>query len=125
MASGRTKLLGLHPEVKAAAEWAIAWADYYGVPVTITSGARSMAEQATLRRNYERCVSSGRFGQGPDCLYPANRPGESAHNFGLAFDSVVPAELMPWWLEVRRLAGFHVLPEDLPHAEVPGWRGFV
>ena len=118
-------MLGLHPEVKERAEWALGWADYYGVPVTVVSGRRSMQEQARLRRNYEQCVSSGRFGQGPDCRYPANKPGESAHNFGLAFDSSTEDRFMPWWMEVRQLAGFHVLPNDPPHGEVPGWRNFV
>lgn len=125
MAAGRTKLLSLDPSIKAAAEWAIGWADFYGVPLTITSGRRTFEEQARLRRNFEQCVATGRFGQGPDCRFPANRPGESAHNFGLAFDSVVPDEFMPWWIEVRRLAGFTVHESDKPHAEYPSWRDFV
>lgn len=123
MAQGTTKLYGLNDAIRAAAEWCVAVADYYRVPVTVTSGYRSLQEQARLRDNFERCVASGRYGQGPDCLYPANRPGDSAHNFGLAFDSVTddPA-LMPWWMAVRRYAGFDVRDSDPPHAEYPGWR---
>ena len=61
MASGKLKLLALHPEVKEAAEWALGWADFYNVPVTVTSGFRSYAEQATLRKNFENCVERGDF----------------------------------------------------------------
>jgi len=125
MASGRTKLLTLDRSIKPAAEWALGWADHYGVPVTVTSGRRTMEEQARLRRNFEQCVATGRFGQGPDCRYPANRPGESAHNFGLAFDSIVSDRYKPWWMMVRQMAGFDVRTSDEPHAEYPDWRRFV
>lgn len=125
MASGRHKILTLDRSIKAAAEWAIGWADFYGVPLTIVSGRRTMDEQRALRRNFEQCVATGRFPSPPDCKFPANRPGESAHNFGLAFDSSVPDRFMPWWAHVRRLAGFKVLDNDLPHAEHPSWRDFA
>ena len=122
---GRSRLTTLDPSIKAAAEWAIGWADFYGVPVTIVSGRRSMDEQRRLRRNFEQCVATGRFPSPPDCKFPANRPGDSAHNFGLAWDAVVPDRFMPWWIHVRRLAGFEVRENDGPHAEYPNWRGFV
>lgn len=125
MAAGRARLLTLDPAVKAAAEWAVGWADFYGVPVTIVSAKRSMATQARLRRNFEQCVATGRFPSPPDCKFPANRPGDSAHNFALAWDSVVPPEFMPWWMHVRRVAGFDVRDNDPPHAEYPRWRDFV
>lgn len=121
----RLTLAGLHPQVRAAAEWALGVADYYKVPVEVTSGYRSWAEQTRLRRNYEQCVATGRFPSGPDCLYPANRPGDSAHNWGLAFDSTVADWLQPWWTAVREAAGFRVLSNDVIHAEVPGWRSVV
>lgn len=125
MASGRTRLAGLHDAVRRNATWCLDVADYYGVPVSVASGYRSRDEQARLRRNYEQCLASGRFGTGPDCLYPANRPGFSAHEYGLAWDATVPAQFWPWWTAVRQIAGFHVLPDDLPHAEVPNWRDYV
>lgn len=109
------QLRGLDPQVRAAAEWALSWAHFYGVEVVITSTFRSLDEQARLRRRFE----AGRS------RFPANRPGDSAHNFGLAWDSWVPDELIPWWTHVRELAGFRVPPNDWPHAEVPGWRNFV
>lgn len=109
------KLSGLHPQVRAHAEWALEWADYYGVPVDVTSGLRTLDEQARLRRAWEEGRSA----------WPANRPGDSAHNFGLAWDSVVPEWAQAWWNYVRRLAGFDVLQGDEIHAEVPNWRQYV
>lgn len=125
MAAGRLKLAGLHRDVRAAADWALGWADFYGVPVTVTSGFRSHEEQARLRRNFEQCVASGRFPSEPGCSFPANRPGDSSHNWGLSWDSVTDPRFQKWWTHVRELAGFEVLPNDLIHAQVPRWRDFV
>ena len=69
MASGLLKLDGLHPDVRAAAQWAISWADYYGVPITVTSGMRSWADQDRLYRNFRQCVESGSFGKTRDCRF--------------------------------------------------------
>lgn len=122
-------LVGLEPEVRAAAETALAWASYYRLTVTVTSGRRSLSQQGALRQKYEACLARGeRVWPGnpnPDCRYPANRPSDSAHNHGLAFDSVVPAHQQWAWDYLRRYAGFHVPESDPPHAEVPGWRNFV
>lgn len=125
MATGSLKLLGLEASVREAAQWCLEVADYYGVPVTVVSGKRSRSEQTRLSNNYQGCLRSGRFGKTADCRYPANPPGESAHEFALAWDSVVSPELMTWWVQVRRAAGFHVLENDLPHAEAPNWRAYV
>jgi len=125
MASGRLKLGRLHKEVKEAAEWCLAWADHYDVPVTVTSGFRSWQDQATLRRNYENCLTRGEFGLTARCQFPANKPGDSSHNFGFSWDSVVPPQYQDWWTDVRRMAGFEVLPGDLIHAQVPNWRAHV
>lgn len=125
MVSGRVKLAGLSEHVREAAAWCLQWADFYQVPVTVTSGYRSWEDQARLRRNYEGCLAEGAFGRRPDCKFPANRPGDSAHNYGLAWDSSVPREYQPWWTYVRELAGFEVLPNDVVHAQVPSWRQYV
>lgn len=125
MATGRLKLQGLHPEVRRNAEWALSWADFYRIPVTVTSGFRSWAEQTRLRRNFEQCVATGRFGKTRECRFPANRPGDSSHNYGLAFDSTVPPWALAWWTEVRELAGFRVPSNDVVHAEVPSWRQYT
>lgn len=125
-----TGLSTLHPEVRARVEWLLAVARANHIPVTITSTGRSSAKQAALRANYERCVAAGAFPSsrsltpGMTCKYPANRPGDSSHEYGLSFDSSVPAEWMPAWIQLRELAGFRVADEqgDPIHAEVPGWR---
>jgi hypothetical protein len=119
-------LRGLHPEVRAAAEWALSWATYYGVPVTVTSTVRSWEEQARLRARWEAagrpssCVSTP---TGTVC--PANLPGDSSHAHGLSWDSVTEPWAQDWWDHVRTLAGFFVPSHDRIHAEVPSWRQFV
>lgn len=115
MISGRPKLMQLHPQVKEAADWALSWAEYYGVPVTVTSGFRTWQDQERLYADY----MAGRS------RFPANRPGDSAHNFGLAWDSWVPEEYRSWWEYVRKAAGFEVLPNDWIHAQVYNWRKYV
>lgn len=108
-------LAGLQDWVRPYAEWCLTVADFYGVPVTVTSTYRSWAEQAELRKRYEQGRSR----------WPANRPGDSAHNYGLAWDSTVDPAYQDWWDMVRRRAGFEVLSNDLIHAQVPGWREIV
>jgi len=119
------RLAGLHPVVREAADYALALADYYGVPVTVTSGYRSWEDQQKLRTNYEQCVAEGRYPSGPDCKYPANRPGDSAHNWGLGWDSWVPDQYRPAWTYIRQVIGFRVPENDWIHAEYPGWRDYV
>lgn len=105
----------LHPAVAAAARNALAWADYYGIDVTVTSGLRSCAEQRRLRERYEMGLSR----------WPANRPGDSAHQYGLAFDSTVVPSRDPDWWAIRSWIGFHVPENDRIHAEVPAWRDLL
>ncbi len=118
-------LRGLQPEVRRRADWALAVAKYYSIPVTVTSAYRSWNVQARLRRNYEQCVAEGRFPSAPDCKYPANRPGDSSHNWGLAWDSTTEPRYQPAWNAIRQWAGFEVLPNDQIHAQVPNWRRLV
>lgn len=119
-------LRGLHPEVRAAAEWALGWATYYGVPVTVTSTVRPWEQQARLRARWEAAGSPATCIQTPTGLVcPANRPGDSSHEWGLSWDSVTEPRYQAWWNEVRRLAGFDVPSHDEIHAEVPSWRQFV
>lgn len=118
-------LRGLHPNLRPYAEYAVEVARKYGVPVEVTSVYRSVSEQSELYDNYQRCLREGRFGREPGCMYPANRPGDSAHNFGLAWDSTVPARYQAWWDYVRRAMGFEVLSNDRIHAQLPSWRRYV
>jgi hypothetical protein len=87
-------------------------AHYYGVTPTITSTFRGWEEQTRLYSRYLRGQSR----------YPANQPGDSSHNYGLSFDSVVPAGDLPLWTAIREYVGFRVPPGDTIHAEVPNWR---
>jgi len=118
-------LRGLHPDVRRAAEFAVEVAQHFRINPRVTSAVRPWAQQVTLRRNFERCVAEGRFPSPPDCRFPANRPGDSSHQFGLSFDSVVDARDQSNWNAIRRWVGFRVPSNDLIHAEVPDWRRFV
>jgi len=107
-------LRGLDSRVRPYAEYAIEIANYYGIEPTITSVYRSWEEQQTLRSRWERGESR----------FPANRPGDSAHNYGWAFDAVVPDHQQRLWDQIRAYVGFEVLANDIIHAQVPNWRQY-
>ncbi|HEU4544391.1 MAG TPA: hypothetical protein VFR23_24885 [Jiangellaceae bacterium] len=123
------KTRGLDRSIRPAADYALAVAAHYGIPVTVTSGKRSWAEQVRLRKQFESCLARGeRVHPGnPNaaCRWPANRPGDSSHNYGLAFDSWVPDQYWPAWNYIRRAVGFAVPEHDRIHAEYPQWRSVV
>lgn len=119
------QLAGLWEPLRPYAEGALSFAQRQGVTPAVTSVFRSWEKQATLRQRWEACVASGEAYRSKRCRYPANPPGYSAHNYGWAWDSWVPAEYMSWWAAVRRAYGWHVPENDLIHAELPGWKGFV
>lgn len=118
-------LRGLHRDVRPYAEYAHEVARYYGLSPVVTSAVRSWENQAKLRANFERCVAQGRFPSAPDCKWPANRPGDSSHQYGLSWDSWVPDAQMQFWAAIRRWIGFNVPDNDVIHAEVPQWRQYV
>jgi hypothetical protein len=118
------QLRGLWEPVRPYAEFAMEIAAFNDIRVTITSVRRTWAEQTALRARYESCVARGTFGEPGECAYPANRPGDSAHQFGLAFDSWVPEEEWPLWNAIRAYAGFALDASDRVHAEVPHWRNY-
>jgi hypothetical protein len=123
-------LSGLNVGLLPAAQEALALGKEYGLDITVTSVYRTLTEQMQLRRRYEQCLARGEF-QKPTaqrsaaCRYPANRPGDSAHNWGLAWDSWVPADQMDLWTQIREYLGWHVPANDLVHAELPDWRSYV
>lgn len=100
---------------RPSARWCIDVANHYGVPVTVTSVRRSRARQAALYRSF--LAGESRF--------PAAPPGRSAHEYGMAWDSWVPDAYRSWWIDIRRLAGWHVPAGDWIHAGVPNWRAYV
>jgi len=107
------------------AEYALALAHANGLKPVVTSVTRTFTEQQGLRSNFERCVARGAFPSPPNCRWPANRPGDSAHNYGLAWDSWVPAPQVPLWRAIREWVGWEVPSNDIIHAQVPQWRRFV
>ena len=109
------QLRGLHSQLRPYAEYAVQVAHAYGLRPVVTSAYRSNAEQARLYNRF-------RSGQS---RYPANRPGDSAHNYGLAWDSWVPDEDSSTWVEIRRWIGWGVPANDLIHAELPDWRRYL
>jgi len=117
-------LRGMHADLRPYAEYAHAIADHFNVSARVASVSRSWNEQQNLYDRYVACRNAGRF-PSPQCPYPANAPGDSAHQFGLAWDSTVAPEHQMWWNEVRRWVGWQVYDHDGPHAELPGWRAAV
>lgn len=117
-------LRGMHTELRPYAEYALAVAEYFNVPVRVASVYRTWNEQSALYNRYQACRAAGLY-PSPECPYPANAPGDSAHNYGLAWDSVVDEQYEQWWKEVRRMIGWQVYDHDAPHAELPGWRTVV
>lgn len=116
---------GINPALLPYIEYACMWMKWAtggtwdgrtvsgGITPTITSGYRSIEKQAQL---YADRASNP---------YPVSRPGNSAHNYGMAFDSDVPPKYMPEWIAIRRAVGFTVPANDEVHGEVPGWRSIV
>lgn len=118
-------LRGLHEQLRPYAEYALKVAQHYGINPELTSTYRSLDQQRRLYDNWQRCKA----GQGPtpgmSCSWPANPPGASAHNYGLAWDSWVPDHQMARWVEIRRWVGWRVPDRDVIHAELPGWTNYV
>jgi len=122
-------LRGLDTRVRPNAELALSWAVYYRLTVTVTSVYRSWAEQTKLYDQYQKCLAARETispaNPKAECRYPANKPGDSAHNFGMAWDSWVPEDQWWAWTYLREHAGFKVPAHDRIHAEVPDWRQYT
>lgn len=103
---------GMDPRLRAHAEATVAFAERYGIVPTIISVRRSYEEQQKLWQNYLAGKSK----------WPANPPGDSAHEYGVAFDATVKPEHQEAWNYIRRGFGWTVHASDLPHAEYPNWR---
>jgi hypothetical protein len=84
-----------------------------GVRPTMTSAYRSYEKQQQL------------YADRANNPYPVNRPGDSAHNYGLAIDAWVPDKYWPLWHAILGYVGFRVPANDRVHAEWPNWRELV
>lgn len=105
----------MYEDLRPYAEYAHAIANYYGINPVVTSVLRTWEDQQRLRDRWE--AGKSRF--------PANRPGDSSHNYGLSWDSWVEEKDRPMWQAIREWVGFRVPSNDWIHAEVPEWRQIV
>jgi hypothetical protein len=103
---------GLAPQLVPFAEEAMRRAQRANIRPRVTSVRRNWGEQEELYANYQRGLSP----------FPANPPGESPHQYGVAWDSVVPAHDQPVWDQIRASVGWKLYPHDPVHAELPNWR---
>lgn len=103
---------GIDPRLRAHAEATVAYAAKFGIVPNIVSVRRNAGEQAKLYANYQAGLSR----------WPAEPPGESAHQYGVAWDSTVKPEHQETWNAIRRAFGWIVPPQDIPHAHYPNWR---
>lgn len=68
----------VHPFLRTIATKLPPFLKQYGITMTVTSGYRSTAKQAQLYRDWKAGINP----------YPANKPGLSKHEKGLALDIV-------------------------------------
>jgi D-alanyl-D-alanine carboxypeptidase len=108
-------LRGLDSRIRPAAEYTLQLARQYGLTPEITSVFRTNQQQSSLYQTFLAGKAE----------YPANPPGLSAHEYGMAWDSVVPAAQQPLWTAIRQAVGWRVPPNDVIHAEVPNWWNYV
>ncbi|ETT45691.1 L-alanyl-D-glutamate peptidase [Paenibacillus sp. FSL R7-269] len=107
-AKSAARLVGLHPVVKSAAEALIVRSYACGVPILITQGLRTIAEQDAL-------YAQGRTR--PGAIVTNARGGESYHNYGLAVDFAL---LLPNGSSVS-----WDMTRDVDQDGTPDWREVV
>ncbi len=123
------KLETLEPELKPLIEQLIMGAEIAtGLEWIVTSGRRTMAEQQKL-------YDQGRTTKG--AIVTKAKPGQSAHNFGLAADLAPMKDGKIWWsapdsvwqamadtaVKLGLTAGFYFKSfKDMPHVELPAWK---
>jgi len=97
---------GLQPWLRPYAIWFYQIAQQYGMQPRVTSVYRTWGEQQVLRDRWESGQSQ----------YYAALPGQSKHNYGLAFDMVSRDNTALGNLWRRMGGGWY--PSDAPHFEV-------
>lgn len=105
---------GLEPVLVPYAEEAFRIAQRMNIRPRLTSVRRNWGEQEELYANYQRGLSQ----------FPANAPGDSPHQYGVAWDSAVPAVDQAAWDRIRASLGWKLYPHDPVHAEFPNWRAY-
>lgn len=105
---------GLETWLVPYADAATRTAQAYGIHPVVTSIRRNWAEQAKLYQDYRNGMRD----------LPANPPGMSAHQYGVAFDSVVPAKDQALWDAIRAHFGWKLYSNDPVHAEFPNWQAY-
>ena len=122
MISGTYLLAGLYPPFADAVRIFLQYCDWYGYRVSLTSGYRSLSEQAALyaqgRTPAEVIQHVSKHGVGG--AVTDAWPGASAHNYGLAVD--VDSPQLAEVLALARALGFGTVSWDPNHIEWPSWR---
>lgn len=108
------RLNGLEPSLIPYVDAALRAASRLGIAVKVTSVRRNWGEQEELFARYRAGLSE----------FPANAPGDSPHQYGVAWDSTVPAAQQQKWDAIRAFYGWKLYPHDKVHAEYPNWRQF-
>lgn len=107
-------LAGIDPRLRAHAEATVAYAERLGLSPVVTSVRRSASEQARLLANWKAGLNK----------YPVAPVGQSAHQYGVAWDSTVPPDQQALWNAIRRAMGWMVPEGDIVHAEYPNWAAY-
>ena len=108
-------IAGLHESVQESARQFYQQAGAAGKTVLIYDGTRTYAEQ-------DRLYAQGRSGNAGDIVTNA-RGGESAHNFGVAFDAVELRDGKPDWKRTD-WTGMKGLGESAGFSWGGDWTGF-
>jgi len=97
----------LDPDFRPYAEALVQVARQYQLKPRVTSTFRTLREQERLYEDYRRGVSK----------YPAAPPGQSQHNYGLAFD--MTAQDLEWLGAVWKHWGGYWTSRDPVHFGAP------
>lgn len=123
-------LTDLHPAFQSKAVEFVSSATKAGLDVLVYCTLRSMSEQADL-------YACGRTK--PGNIVTKARPGQSAHNFGLAFDGAPLIQgRIAWndhdsWQTYGRVAadlglewaGTWISFKEFPHVQLPNWQQYA
>lgn len=115
-------LSGLWPPFAEAVRYLQLYVDYFRLDARVTSGHRSMEEQARLyaKGRTPQEIKSQVAKRGTGGAVTDAPPGASAHNWGLAID--VEGRDQAKVIQLGRALGFGTVSWDPAHLEWPGWQ---